>query len=1021
MGKGNNKSKKKGTQVGYRVLEVTQVTDTSITIKWEKLSEEEAAGTIRYQVGICEWDNPDDEWTTVEIKEGIDSNTFGSYTFTGLKPKTKYGFYVEALDEHDVVLCTYPDDPDLDYHLEQETLSEDNQAPTVKDRTIYVSDKSNTGFTISWKMANDKVTTDPKKIRYRVGLYEYNNPEETFSYVKDEPGISSCVFTDLKPDTEYGFYVEAFDEAGNMLRYPSIDKDMTFKTLPTDSKPPQIDKKSLRVTETKDTSIIIRWERAQDNLTPTYEIHYQVRIKEANKSKVEERIVTDEPGIASFEITDLKPETKYLIYVDAIDSVGNKSTYKELSVNTKATDNVAPQVASHDLKVTEITDTGFTISWKRATDKMTPDDKIRYVVKIIDYDSDELSRIAEDAVKIDSYTFTDLKPETKYGVWVEAFDEAGNVCSYPDEEIGYLIVTTKVTDKEAPKVKSKKLAVSDVTTKSFVVSWEKATDDVTLAADMRYHVVLVKMEDSEDPIIDETKTDIDTYTFTGLEPETQYAVLVEAYDEVGNNVQYTTKDNEPVMVTTLEEKDTEKPTLSSNVIKASDITETSVTLSWQAATDNKTAQAEIKYDVYQDSNCIKHDLTSASNSVTYKVEDLKPGKTYNFHVVAKDKAGNSVTYPTKAFETADTTAPTVNSLEISASKDEKSKSVKLSWQAAKDNATAPLEIEYDVYQNSSLIQKGLKDTSYTVSNLVLDTEYSFYVVARDKANNETRYNTKIVEIKDTEKITLPSSVIDKSIDKENKSVTLSWKAAEKNNKTAPAEIKYYVYQGDDCIKEGLTSYSDPVTYKVENLKYGIYVFHVVAKDGKGNEARYDKTLVAFSKKSINIVNDPNLKPIVNGPKPNFHHKKKGSSVSFQTMTAITAVNKVVLEVKNKVTVYGGEVRCKFEWISNKYDSNGRLVEAEPQEDCVNFSLSKSINSVKTIPIELPEGCFFNDNEIKLTIMSRMTYKVGNWKTAKSGYLDVSGGKIQLLIKGSVLYAENIALGGDAKDGYARFK
>jgi uncharacterized protein YlaN (UPF0358 family) len=577
-----------------------------------------------------------------------------------------------------------------------------------------------------------------------------------------------------------------------------------------------------------------------------------------------------------------------------------------------------------------------------------------------------------------------LEPETKYGVCVEAIDEAGNECFYPDEEIGYLIVTTKATDKEDPKVKSKRLIVSDVTTKSFVVSWEKATDDVTLDADMRYHVVLLALDNPEDPtiVIDETKTDIDTYTFTGLKPEIQYAVLVEAFDEVDKKVIYTDNEDEMMTVTTLEEKDTEKPTANSLQISAPDITDTSITLSWQAATDNKTARSEIKYDVYQDSKRIKQDLTSASSIVVYKVENLASGIQYSFYVVAKDKAGNETNYLTKTVETLDAIAPTVSSKEINVT-NITANSITLSWQAATDNKTARSEIRYDVYQDSKRIKQDLTSASspvtYKVENLVSGKQYSFFVVAKDKKGNEVRYNNATVNTKQEDSVGPKVSSRNIKVTKvAGNSISIEWEKAT-DNVTAPNNIRYEVALFEEGSGRWLTVRREKNidSHTFTGLKPNTeYSFCVDAFDESGNVLHY---------------------PIDNG-----------------SMSARTAVNKLELEVKNNAEVLGGGVKCIFEWICVKYDVFGRLVEAKPQEEIMSFGSS----AVKTRPISLPEGFSFKDYEIKLTIKSRIA-SVGGWKTRSSGYLDVSEGKLKLLIKGSVFQSKKLTL--ENRDGYQYFK
>ena len=82
-------------KVGSKSLRVTKKTSNSISIAWEKATDNyTAAEKIRYQVGLINVDDPNRSWKTV-----ADAQNIGSYTFTGLKANTTYAFYVKAYDE----------------------------------------------------------------------------------------------------------------------------------------------------------------------------------------------------------------------------------------------------------------------------------------------------------------------------------------------------------------------------------------------------------------------------------------------------------------------------------------------------------------------------------------------------------------------------------------------------------------------------------------------------------------------------------------------------------------------------------------------------------------------------------------------------------------------------------------------------------------------------------------------------------------------------------------------------------
>ena len=180
-------------------------------------------------------------------------------------------------------------------------------------------------------------------------------------------------------------------------------------------------------------------------------------------------------------------------------------------------------------------------------------------------------------------------------------------------------------------------------------------------------------------------------------------------------------------VTTSGGGDTEAPSTPTN-LSASNTTQTSTDLSWNASTDNVGVTG---YTVYQDGASIG---TTASTS--YAVSGLTASTTYTFTVTASDAAGNesaasnglNVTTESPA---PDTQAPSVPT-NLSASNTTQT-TTDLSWNASTDNVGVT---GYTVYQDGvSIGTTG--STSYSVSGLTASTTYTFTVTASDAAGNES--------------------------------------------------------------------------------------------------------------------------------------------------------------------------------------------------------------------------------------------------------------------------------------------
>ncbi|WP_339265802.1 lytic polysaccharide monooxygenase [Paenibacillus sp. FSL R5-0470] len=167
-------------------------------------------------------------------------------------------------------------------------------------------------------------------------------------------------------------------------------------------------------------------------------------------------------------------------------------------------------------------------------------------------------------------------------------------------------------------------------------------------------------------------------------------------------------------------------------------TSTSVSLAWNASTDNTGVTG---YQVFNGTSLV---ATVSGTTLNYTVSGLTANTAYTFSVKAKDAAGNvsngsnSVSVTTNAPVGNDTEAPTApGGLHVMGTPT--SSSIQLMWNPSTDNVGVT---GYRIYRGTTLITTVPGSTTdYTVTGLSAGATYTFNVHAFDAAGNQSVAST----------------------------------------------------------------------------------------------------------------------------------------------------------------------------------------------------------------------------------------------------------------------------------------
>jgi chitodextrinase len=374
----------------------------------------------------------------------------------------------------------------------------------------------------------------------------------------------------------------------------------------TDTQPPSAPS-GLASSNVTQTGLTLTWNASSDN----------VGVVSYDLSRDGTQVAS--PTAPSASVSGLTCASSYAFAVRARDAAGNVSQAAQLSVATAACSAPAPApapdtqapTAPASLAISAASATSVSLTWNASSDNVGVAGYRSY------RDSSYVSTGSQTAT-----TISGLACGTAHTFAVNAFDQAGN-SSASSSVIGS---TLACADTQAPSAPAN-VSISSRTATSIALTWSPSTDNVGVIGYGLYQGGTSTLQSAGTVGI-----------FTGLVCNTNYTLAIDAVDAAGNRSAKTT-----VMVSTTACPDTQAPSAPTG-LAASNVTQTGLTLSWSASSDNV---GVVSYDVYRNGTKVTS-ATSPSASQTA----LTCGASYTFGVEALDAAGNRSSRATLSVSTA---------------------------------------------------------------------------------------------------------------------------------------------------------------------------------------------------------------------------------------------------------------------------------------------------------------------------------------------------------------------------------
>ena len=193
-----------------------------------------------------------------------------------------------------------------------------------------------------------------------------------------------------------------------------------------------------------------------------------------------------------------------------------------------------PPVFSGISSINSITTTSMTLSWSAATDNVTPQGNIQYLIYMSTTSGGENFTTPNftTTAGATSVNVTGLNPDTTFFFVVRAMDEAGNIDSNAVEMSARTLAPPDVT----PPTFGGLVSATATSSTSIDLQWNPASDNRSAPSAIVYLVYMSATSGGQNFAVPSFTTTAGATSFSvpGLTPNTTYYFVVRARDEAGN-------------------------------------------------------------------------------------------------------------------------------------------------------------------------------------------------------------------------------------------------------------------------------------------------------------------------------------------------------------------------------------------------------------------------------------------------------------------------------------------------------